>query len=24
MHAGRPLAASEGGTTRVGFTLVPH
>ena len=24
MHAGRPLAASEGGSTRVGFTLVPH
>jgi two-component system heavy metal sensor histidine kinase CusS len=24
MHAGRPLATSEGGTTRVGFTLVPH
>ncbi len=24
MHAGRPLAASDGGTTRVGFTLVPH
>ncbi|QTN23382.1 heavy metal sensor histidine kinase [Rhizobacter sp. AJA081-3] len=24
MHAGRPLAASEGGTTRVGFTLVAH
>lgn len=24
MHAGRPMAASDGGTTRVGFTLVPH
>lgn len=24
MHAGRPLAASEGGSTRVGFTLVAH
>lgn len=24
MHAGRPLAASEGGSTRVGFTLVPR
>lgn len=24
MHAGRPLAASDGGTTRVGFTLVAH
>jgi two-component system heavy metal sensor histidine kinase CusS len=24
MHAGRPLAASEGGTTCVGFTLVAH
>ena len=24
MHAGRPLAESQGGTTRVGFTLVAH
>jgi len=24
MHAGRTLAACDGGTTRIGFTLVPH